>query len=177
MRPPLFLLVALAALSAQARAQERPPLTPDQEAALYGLPVVTSASLALLLVNVAEDTEVVTLSFLVLPLAASGVVCGAGRLTGAAGSCRGAFVGGGLGALPGLAMIGMGLVSGVSVFDDGPLAETAVGLILLGAASYVLLPPFTAAERFRRSEARASAVVLRTAAGATVPGAGLTLRF
>ena len=172
--PRLFLLPALllAAAAAPTTAQERPPLTPDQEAALYGIPAAVSFGGALLLVNVAEGSGA-QLLILATPLVAGASVCGMGRLTRAAGSCRGALLGGALGALPGLALAGSGRALGESGLTDD---WTALGLVVLGAIAYAVVPPFTALHGYRRSAPLEAAPALRFAPGSRELTAGLSLR-
>ena len=155
-------------------AQERAPLTPDQQAALYGLPVVTTVGGALLILNTDADSWVSAASFFALPLVAVGTTCAAGRLTGAPGSCRAAFASGTLWALPGAALIGLGVASG----EFGGVPDLALGAILIGAAAYVLIPPFAAADGFRRGATDVGLTALPAPDGAgLIPGAALRLRF
>jgi hypothetical protein len=168
-----LLLITLITAGACA-AQERPALTPDQEAALYGIPVAVAVGGTLLLLNVAEENPVQSL-ILTAPLAAGAAACAAGRLTGAAGSCRGAFVGGAMGALPGLAVAGAGYALGVSGLYDG---WASVGVVLLGAVAYVAVPPFTAPAGYRRGARTAVApTAFRGPSGEVTPGLSLRAHF
>jgi hypothetical protein len=164
----LGLLVTLTTAPAEAQS---PAITDGQEAALYGLPVLATAGATYLALRLDEDQDT-WVPFLVLPLISRGAACGAGLLTDATGSCRGAMLWGALGALPGYLAVGAGFALGEG---DVIAGEDALGLVILGAVSAIAVPPFAAAAGYRHRVSAAPAVVSDPSSHRVVPG--MQLRF
>jgi hypothetical protein len=169
----LALLAALVALTAApAPAQSSPDasaLTPDQEAALYGLPVLATAGATYLALRL-ERSRDTSILFMALPLLSGGAACGAGLLTDAEGSCGGAMLWGALGALPGYMAVAAGFaLGGGDVIAGGD----AFGLVILGVVSAIAVPPFAAIAGYRHGVRAAPAVVSDPASHRVAPGVQL----
>jgi len=161
------LLITLTAELAEAQSSEASvALTPDQEAALYGFPVLATAGATYLALRL-EENQGTWIPFLALPLISGGAACGAGLLTDATGSCRGAMLWGVLGAFPGY----MAVAAGIALGEGDVIAgENAVGLVILGVVSAIAVPPFAAIAGYRHSVSIASTAVSDPASHRIVPG-------
>lgn len=162
-------------MSASTLAQDGTTLTSDDEAALYGIPVVTSVGGSLLLVAFANESKVGGIVVAVMPLITAATTCGVGRIADVAGSCKNAFLGATLGAAAGLALIGGGILLEPDIFGDGDLG---FALIIVGAATYLLVPAFAAIRGYRWNvHAELMPTVLSAVNGMAAPGATLRLHF
>lgn len=167
----LGLLITLAVAPAEAQDSTSAPdavLTNDQEAALFGLPVLATVGATALLVR--ADVPAVALGLPLVPVAA---VCATGSGTGIDGDCLHAVRTTMLWSLPGYALVGIG--SGADIYDDVRLS-----FVLLGGFYLLVVPPFAAIESYRLSAERsalsvAPAVVSDPASHRLVPGMQLRL--
>lgn len=146
----LLLLLAAAAVEGTAAAQTAPEkrttLSHGQEAALLSTAVLTTVGSGALLVRVSEaaDLSLTSTTFLLvaLPAVAPSTVCALGSAMNLGGRCGQAFRSAFLSALPGYALVGLGLA--MQNWDG-------LGLAALGGIGLVLAPPFAATDGYRRS--------------------------
>lgn len=171
---PLLVLGLLVALPVAAQPDDSgsaaPGITPGQEAALLGPAVLASVGGAALLVRVSDSADLgltaTVLPLLALPAVSAGTVCALASAMALDGRCGAAFRAAFLYALPGYALVGVGL--SMRSWDG-------LGLAVLGGLGLMLAPPFAATDGYRRSVA--PAVVYDPTAGATVPGLRVALSF
>lgn len=166
MRSSLVLLTLfLLALPAAAQLEPAPSITAGQEAALVGSAVLATAGSAWLLLRASESLDS-PLPFLALPVVPPATVCAVGSAMDLGGECGQAFRSAFFAALPGYALIGVGL--SMQTWDG-------LGFVFFGALGLLIPPPFAAADSYRRSIT--PAVVADPVRGTAMPGLHLRLRF
>jgi len=162
----LALLAALAAAPAEAQSPEASGgLTPDQEAALVGIPVLVTGASALAITRRDEIPLGMVLAFPLVPIA---TVCATGTVLGLGGDCLRAAQVAALLSVPGYALLGLAYAS-----DD---LSVVFASALIGALWLAIVPTFAAYGGYRSSLGRASlsvtpAAVSDPASHRVVPGA------
>jgi NADH:ubiquinone oxidoreductase subunit 2 (subunit N) len=166
----LGLFLTLTAAPAEAQSPEASGgLTPDQEAALVGIPVLVTSASALAITRRDEIPLGMVLAFPLVPVAS---VCATGTVLGLGGDCLQALQSAALLSLPGYGLIGLGLST-----DEW---EVGLSSLLFGALWLAIVPTFAAYGGYRSSLGRASlsvtpAAVSDPASHRVVPGVQLRL--
>jgi len=149
----LGLFAALTTAPAEAQSSEASvALTPDQEAALVGIPVLVTSATALALARRDEIPLGMVLAFPLVPIAA---VCATGTVLRLGGDCLLALQSATLWSLPGYTLFGLGYTS-----DD---SEVEFASFLFGALWLAIVPTFAAYGGYRSSLGRASLSVAPSA--------------
>ena len=166
----LDLLITLTAAPAAAQSPEASGgLTPDQEAALVGIPVLVTSATALAIARRDEIPLGMVLAFPLVPISA---VCATGTVLRLGGDCLRALQSAALWSVPGYALLGLAYTS-----DDW---NVELASALFGALWLAIVPTFAAYGGYRSSLGRASlsvtpAAVSDPASHRVVPGVQLRL--
>jgi len=149
----LGLVVTLTAVPAEAQSPEASGgLTPDQEAALVGIPVLVTSATALAITRRDDVSLGTVLAFPLVPITA---VCATGTVLRLGGDCLRALQSAALLSLPGYALLGLAYTS-----DD---FEVVFASAMFGALWLAIVPTFAAYGGYRSSLGRASLSVAPSA--------------
>jgi hypothetical protein len=162
---PIFLILLTGAATAQVTTPMS-TLTNDQEAALFGLPVLATVGATALLVR--ADVPAVAFGLPLVPVAA---VCATGAALGIDGDCLTALRSTALWSLPGYALI--------AASYGASLNDARFGFIVIGALYLLVVPPIAAVESYRLSAVRVAPTVLSDPADRhrSVPGLQVRIAF